>query len=256
MSTPASACATAWRHQHVERLVVEDVAVAHQRRHGRAWCRGRAPRRRSRRSRARAFLSARHGAAAQVVGAFRLPRRARSSSRVGIDREERHRRDAELGGLLHCPQQAGRSSAAPRRAWMRRPPLGAAVLDEDRPDQVVDGQRVLAHQAAGPGGPRGCAACGCGGRGRADPSPTGISTFGVDFRTIAPSARTPAAPLPGTVTNPAYPSKSPAFWAGPCVFVARMRPIRRPSAGDGRRSAWSRSARMSSICSMPTDSRT
>ena len=84
--------------QHLDRLVVERRGRRGSARHGRGWCRDRAPRRRSRRCPGTACLMARTARQHQVVGSQRLARRPATSCAAGTTREHGDRRDAELGG--------------------------------------------------------------------------------------------------------------------------------------------------------------
>ena len=126
MSQPASACTSAWRHQHRHGLVVEDDAVAQQavmavagvgiERHVAEHADLR-----------HLLLDGADGAADQVVGVERLAAGLVAQFRVGVG-EQRDAGDGELGralGLAHRlvdrqPLDAGHRGA-PGRGPCRRP---------------------------------------------------------------------------------------------------------------------------------------
>ena len=136
-------------HQHVDRLVVHDVPSSSIGRLGRGWCRGRAPRRRSRRARGTALFERARRSGTQVVGVGRL---------AAV-------RGLQLGGVTGNSATAGmpRSTASRHgqqpveRAAARTPGMGLharavlAIEHEDRQDQVGGRQPVLGHQPARPG---------------------------------------------------------------------------------------------------------
>ena len=151
MSQPASACTSACLHQHRDGLVVEDLAVAHQavmavagvgvERHVAEDADLR-----------HLLLDRADRAADEVVRVERLAAVLVAQLRIGVGKQ-REAGDVEL-------RPRARPRAPPRRPSSRSTPgieaTGARVLlavdDEQRPDQVVGGEHVLAHQPPRPFG--------------------------------------------------------------------------------------------------------
>ena len=103
------------------------------------------------------FLESPDGPVAEVVcanrflGAFVL-------LLLGHVGEQGERRNAELGRFFRRAQQSRDGQAIDAGHGRNRLALRAPVLDEHRPDQVIDRQVRFAHQPARPGGRADCAA--------------------------------------------------------------------------------------------------
>ncbi len=148
MSQPASRLHQRLLDQHRDRLVVEDDAVAQQA--VMAVAGEGIERHVAQDADLRHFLlDGAHGAADQIVGIERFAAGLVAQARIGIGKQ-REAGDRELGralGLAHRlvdrqPLDAGHGGD--RRARV------VAVHHEQRPDQVVGGEHVLAHHAAHP----------------------------------------------------------------------------------------------------------
>ena len=150
MSQPASASHQGLLHQHLDGLVVEDGAVAHQAvmavagvgierdvaedadlRH--------------------LLLDGADGAADQIVRIERLAA-VLVAQRSGRYRETARCRGWRAWRLVRRRARPDRRKAARRRAWRRPARASSAVDQEQRPDQVVGGEHMLAHQAPRPFG--------------------------------------------------------------------------------------------------------
>ena len=91
------------------------------------------------------------GPADQVFGVERLAADCVPQARIGVGKQ-RHRRDAQLRGALGLADDLVDAEALDARHRGDGIARVVAVDDEERPDEVVDGQHVLAHEAAGPVG--------------------------------------------------------------------------------------------------------
>ena len=148
MSQPASACTSACLVEHGDRFVVEDFAVAHQPVMAVA---GEGIERDvgEQADLRHCLLDGAQRAADQIVRVERLAAGLVAQLRIGVG-EQRQAGDGQLGGafgLAHRLVDGQPLDAGHRRH--RRPRI-VPVHDEQRPDQVVGGELVLAHHAAHP----------------------------------------------------------------------------------------------------------
>ena len=150
MSQPASACTSGLPHQGRQRLVVDDLAAAHQavvavagvgiERHVEQHADVEA-----------GLADGARGPADEVVGIVRLAAVVGAQLRVGVGKQ-RHGRNAQRDGLLGCGHREVDAQAIDARHGRHRHALVAALDDEDRPDQIGGRQRVLGHQPSRPAG--------------------------------------------------------------------------------------------------------
>jgi hypothetical protein len=95
-----------------------------------------------------ALLEVAHGARHQAFGVGRLAAVGRLQRRFD-DREQRHHRHAQRHALLGHREQPVDAHALHAGHAGHVLPLAVAVEQEDRQDQVLGGQAVLAHQRTG-----------------------------------------------------------------------------------------------------------